>query len=112
MFKGSNVAIVTPFSNNKLDQEAFIKLINFHLENGTNGLVPAGTTGESPTLSHSEHEKVIEICIKESNGKIPVIAGTGSNSTDFLFSTYVEHDDKNRANNININFTIIFLQII
>ena len=82
MFKGSNVAIVTPFSNNKLDQEAFIKLINFHLENGTNGLVPAGTTGESPTLSHSEHEKVIEICIKESNGKIPVIAGTGSNSTE------------------------------
>ena len=82
MFNGSNVAIVTPFSNNKLDQEAFIKLINFHLENGTNGLVPAGTTGESPTLSHSEHEKVIEICIKESNGKIPVIAGTGSNSTE------------------------------
>ena len=56
-------------------------LINFHLENGTNGLVPAGTTGESPTLSHEEHEKVIELCIKEVNGKIPVIAGTGSNST-------------------------------
>ena len=82
MFKGSNVAIVTPFKNNKLDEEAYLKLINFHLENGTNGLVPAGTTGESPTLSHDEHEKVIEICIKESNGKIPVIAGTGSNSTD------------------------------
>ena len=82
MFKGSNVAIVTPFKNNKLDEEAYLKLINFHLENGTNGLVPAGTTGESPTLSHDEHEKVIEICIKESNGKIPVIAGTGSNSTE------------------------------
>jgi len=82
MFKGSNVAIVTPFNNNKLDEEAYIKLINFHLENGTNGLVPAGTTGESPTLSHEEHEKVIEICIKEAKGKIPVIAGTGSNSTD------------------------------
>ncbi len=82
MFKGSNVAIVTPFKNNKLDEEAYIKLINFHLDNGTNGLVPAGTTGESPTLSHDEHEKVIEICIKEANGKIPVIAGTGSNSTD------------------------------
>mgnify|MGYP001483544770 CR=1 FL=1 len=82
MFKGSNVAIVTPFKNNKLDEEAYIKLINFHLENGTNGLVPAGTTGESPTLNHHEHEKVIEICIKEANGKIPVIAGTGSNSTD------------------------------
>tara|TARA_B100000242_G_scaffold215735_1_gene157406 strand:+ start:270 stop:1151 length:882 start_codon:yes stop_codon:yes gene_type:complete len=82
MFKGSNVAIVTPFKNNKLDEEAYLKLINFHLENGTNGLVPAGTTGESPTLSHDEHEKVIEICIKEAKGKIPVIAGTGSNSTD------------------------------
>ena len=82
MFKGSNVAIVTPFKNNKLDEEAYIKLINFHLENGTNGLVPAGTTGESPTLSLAEHEKVIEICIKESKGKIPVIAGTGSNSTE------------------------------
>ena len=82
MFKGSNVALVTPFKNNELDEETYIKLINFHLENGTNGLVPAGTTGESPTLTHSEHEKVIELCINESNGKIPVIAGTGSNSTD------------------------------
>ena len=82
MFKGSNVALVTPFKDNKLDEEAYIKLINFHLKNGTNGLVPAGTTGESPTLSHDEHEKVIELCIKEANGKIPVIAGTGSNSTD------------------------------
>ncbi len=82
MFKGSNVALVTPFKDNKLDEEAYIKLINFHLKNGTNGLVPAGTTGESPTLSHDEHEKVIELCIKEVNKKIPVIAGTGSNSTD------------------------------
>ena len=82
MFKGSIVALITPFKNNKLDEESYLKLINFHLENGTNGLVPAGTTGESPTLSHDEHEKVIEICIKESNGKIPVIAGTGSNSTE------------------------------
>ena len=82
MFKGSNVAIVTPFKNNKLDEESYIKLINFHIENGTNGLVPAGTTGESPTLNHNEHEKVIEICIREANKKIPVIAGTGSNSTN------------------------------
>jgi len=82
MFKGSNVALVTPFKDNKLDEEAYIKLINFHLENGTNGLVPAGTTGESPTLTHDEHEKVIELCINEANGKIPVIAGTGSNSTE------------------------------
>ena len=82
MFKGSNVALVTPFKDNKLDEETYIKLINFHLENGTNGFVPAGTTGESPTLSHAEHEKVIELCINETKGKIPVIAGTGSNSTE------------------------------
>ena len=81
MFKGSNVALITPFKNNKLDETAYISLIHFHLKNGTSGLVPAGTTGESPTLSHSEHQKVIEICIREAKGKIPVIAGTGSNST-------------------------------
>ena len=93
MFKGSNVALVTPFKNNELDEETYIKLINFHLENGTNGLVPAGTTGESPTLSHSEHEKVIELCIKESKGKIPVIAGTGSNSTEEAISL-TKHAEK------------------
>jgi len=82
MFKGSNVALITPFKNNKLDEDAYIKLIHFHINNGTNGLIPAGTTGESPTLSHNEHQKVIELCIKESAGKNPVIAGTGSNSTD------------------------------
>jgi 4-hydroxy-tetrahydrodipicolinate synthase len=81
MFKGSNVALITPFKNNKLDEDAYIKLIHFHINNGTNGLIPAGTTGESPTLSHNEHQKVIELCIKESAGKNPVIAGTGSNST-------------------------------
>jgi 4-hydroxy-tetrahydrodipicolinate synthase len=86
MFKGSNVALVTPFKNNKLDEETYIKLIHFHIENGTNGLVPAGTTGESPTLSHNEHEKVIELCVKESNGKLPVFAGTGSNSTEEAIS--------------------------
>ena len=81
MFKGSNVALITPFKNDKLDEEAYIKLIHFQISNGTNGLVPAGTTGESPTLSHDEHQKVIELCIQESNGKNIVIAGTGSNST-------------------------------
>ena len=86
MFKGSNVALITPFKNNKLDEEAYIRLIHFHLENGTNGLVPAGTTGESPTLSHEEHQRVIDLCIRESNGKIPVIAGTGSNSTEEAIS--------------------------
>ena len=93
MFKGSNVALITPFKNNKLDEENYIKLIDFHLKNGTNGLVPAGTTGESPTLNHKEHEKVIEICIKESNGKVPVIAGTGSNSTEEAISL-TKHAEK------------------
>jgi len=86
MFKGSNVALITPFKNNKLDVNAYVKLVHFHMDNGTNGLVPAGTTGESPTLSHSEHQKVIELCIKESKGKNPVIAGTGSNSTEEAIS--------------------------
>ena len=81
MFKGSIVALITPFSEDRLDEANYIKLINFHLENGTNGIVPAGTTGESPTLTHLEHKRVIEISIKECKGKIPVIAGTGSNST-------------------------------
>ena len=93
MFKGSNVALVTPFKNNKLDEETYIKLIHFHIENGTNGLVPAGTTGESPTLSHIEHEKVIELCVKESKGKLPVFAGTGSNSTEEAISL-TKHAEK------------------
>jgi len=81
MFKGSNVALITPFKNNKLDEEAYVALIHFHLKNGTSGLIPAGTTGESPTLSHDEHQRTIQLCVRESKGKIPVIAGTGSNST-------------------------------
>ena len=93
MFKGSNVALITPFKNNELDVDTYIKLIHFHIENGTHGLVPAGTTGESPTLSHDEHQKVIELCIKESNGKIPVIAGTGSNSTKEAISL-TKHAEK------------------
>ena len=97
MFKGSNVALVTPFKNNKLDEETYIKLIHFHIENGTNGLVPAGTTGESPTLSHDEHQRVIDLCIKESNGQIPVIAGTGSNSTEEAISL-TKHAEKAGAN--------------
>ena len=93
MFKGSNVALITPFKNNELDVDTYIKLIHFHIENGTHGLVPAGTTGESPTLSHDEHQKVIELCIKESNGKIPVIPVTGSNSTKEAISL-TKHAEK------------------
>ena len=97
MLKGSNVALVTPFKNDKLDDETYIKLIHFHIENGTSGLVPAGTTGESPTLSHNEHERVIELCVKESNGKLPVFAGTGSNSTEEAISL-TTHAEKIGAN--------------
>ena len=97
MFKGSNVALVSPFKDNKLDIDSYIKLIHFHIENGTNGLVPAGTTGESPTLSHDEHQKVIDLCIKETKGTIPVIAGTGSNSTAEAISL-TSHAEKAGAN--------------
>ena len=82
MLKGSIVALITPFDGDNLCEETYIKLINYHLENGTNGVVPGGTTGESPTLSHNEHKRIIEIAVKECKGKIPVVAGTGSNSTD------------------------------
>jgi len=81
MFKGSIVALITPFKNDKLDEDNYINLIHYHLENGTHGLVPGGTTGESPTLSHDEHRKIINLSIKECKNKIPVISGTGSNST-------------------------------
>ena len=82
MLKGSIVALITPFDNGHLSENDYVKLINYHLENGTNGVVPGGTTGESPTLTHNEHKKIIEIAVNECKGKIPVIAGTGSNSTD------------------------------
>jgi 4-hydroxy-tetrahydrodipicolinate synthase len=81
MFKGSITALVTPFKNNKLDEDSYEKFIEFQIFNGTNGIVPGGTTGESPTLEYFEHKKIIEIAVKVSNGRIPVIAGTGSNST-------------------------------
>ena len=99
MFKGSIVALITPFKNNKLDEDCYISLINYHLKNDTAGLVPAGTTGESPTLSHEEHERVIKLCVKESKGKIPVIAGTGSNSTEEAVSLtkYAEKVGANAA---------------
>jgi 4-hydroxy-tetrahydrodipicolinate synthase len=82
MLKGSIVALITPFKDDSLDEDIYIKLIDYHLKNGTNGIVPGGTTGESPTLSHNEHKKIIDIAVKECKSKIPVIAGTGSNSTE------------------------------
>jgi len=96
MFKGSIVALITPFKSGKLDEENYISLINFHLNNGTCGIVPAGTTGESPTLSHKEHQRVIELSVKECKGKVPVIAGTGSNSTEEAISL-TQHAQKSGA---------------
>lgn len=81
MIKGSVVAIVTPFKNGQVDEGTLKELIAFHIENRTDAILSCGTTGESPTLTHKEHERVIEICIQEAKGKISVIAGTGSNST-------------------------------
>ena len=81
MIHGSLVAIVTPFKNDTIDEDALKELIEFQIENGTHGIVPCGTTGESPTLSHEEHEYVIELTVKTVKKRVPVIAGTGSNST-------------------------------
>ena len=80
-FRGSFTALVTPFKNGGLDEAAFRALVNWQISEGTNGLVPVGTTGESPTLSHDEHKKVVEWCIGEAKGRVPVVAGAGSNST-------------------------------
>ena len=80
--KGSITALITPFKGGRIDETAFRKMINWQIAEGTNGLVPCGTTGESPTLSHEEHNRVIEICVEETRGRVPVIAGAGSNSTE------------------------------
>ncbi len=82
IFKGSMVALVTPFKNGKVDENVLKGLVEFHIKNGTSAIVPCGTTGESATLSYEEHDRVIELVIKFAKGRIPVIAGTGSNSTD------------------------------
>ena len=94
MFKGSNVALITPFKNNELDEETYIKLINFHLENGTNGLVPAGTTGESPTLSHSEYEKVIELCqkVRRKNQESWI--------NNIIINTYLKLHNENKSHSV------------
>lgn len=81
MFKGSFVALITPFRNGGVDETKFQDLVAWQVEQGTQGLVPTGTTGETPTLSHDEHERVIALCAEVANGKVPVVAGTGSNST-------------------------------
>ncbi|MGH6734507.1 MAG: 4-hydroxy-tetrahydrodipicolinate synthase [Methyloceanibacter sp.] len=80
-FQGSITALITPLKDGKLDEAAFRRLVEWQIDQGTHGLVPCGTTGESPTLSHDEHRRVIELCIEAAGGRVPVIAGTGSNST-------------------------------
>jgi 4-hydroxy-tetrahydrodipicolinate synthase len=80
-FRGSFTALVTPFNNGSLDEKAFRGLVDWQIAEGTDGIVPVGTTGESPTLSHEEHRQVVEWCIEQANGRVPVVAGSGSNST-------------------------------
>ena len=82
MFKGSFTALITPFRNGALDEEAFRRIVEWQISEGTHGLVPAGTTGESPTLNYDEHKRVIELAVVTAKGRVPVIAGTGSNATD------------------------------
>jgi 4-hydroxy-tetrahydrodipicolinate synthase len=92
-FRGSFTALVTPFNNGSVDERAFRDLVEWQIAEGTNGLVPVGTTGESPTLSHDEHKRVVEWCIDQAKGRVPVIAGSGSNSTReaIELSQHAEH---------------------
>src|SRR6185437_14584011 len=81
MLKGSLVALITPFRGGAIDEKAFQDFVDWQIEQGTEGVVPCGTTGESPTLSHAEHKRVVELCVEVAKGRVPVVAGTGSNST-------------------------------
>jgi 4-hydroxy-tetrahydrodipicolinate synthase len=96
-FRGSFTALVTPFQNGKVDEKAFRALVVWQIDEGTNGLVPVGTTGESPTLSHDEHKQVVEWCVAEARGRVPVIAGAGSNSTREAIDL-AQHAEKAGAN--------------
>src|SRR5215468_7329653 len=80
-FRGSFTALVTPFKNGSIDEKAFRAIVDWQISEGTSGLVPVGTTGESPTLSHDEHKQVVEWCVDQAGGRVPVVAGSGSNST-------------------------------
>ncbi len=86
MLKGSLVALITPFKGDAVDEKAFQKFVDWQIKQGTHGLIPVGTTGESPTLSHDEHHRVIDLCVEAAGGRVPVVAGTGSNSTDEAIS--------------------------
>src|SRR6201995_5706620 len=82
MLKGSLVALITPFRDGKVDEKAFQSFVDWQIEQGTEGVVPCGTTGESPTLSHAEHKRVVELCVEVAKGRVPVVAGAGANSTE------------------------------
>jgi 4-hydroxy-tetrahydrodipicolinate synthase len=101
MFRGSFTALVTPFDNGGLDERAFRDLVEWQIAEGTDGLVPVGTTGESPTLSHEEHHKVVDWCINQAKGRVPVIAGAGSNSTAEAIGL-AQHAEKAGANAVLI----------
>lgn len=81
MFRGSFTALITPYKNDTVDEDTYARFVDWQIKEGTNGLVPVGTTGESPTVSHDEHKRVVEICIETAKGRVPIIAGAGSNST-------------------------------
>lgn len=98
-FTGSNTALITPFKNGGIDEEAFQKFVDWQIDQGSNGLVPVGTTGESPTLTHSEHKRVVELCIETASGRVPVIAGAGSNSTAEAID-FAEHAEKAGADGL------------
>ena len=101
MFKGSLPAMVTPFDNGEVDVKGLKNLVNWHIEQGSHGLVPVGTTGESPTLTHAEHEQVVSEVINEAAGRVPVIAGAGSNNTAEAIR-FVEH-----AKNVGANAALV-----
>src|ERR1700742_1935079 len=96
-FRGSFTALVTPFKNGSLDEKAFRDLVDWQIAEGTRGLVPVGTTGESPTLSHDEHQSVVEWCVEQARGRVPVVAGAGSNSTKEAIDL-AQHAEKAGAN--------------
>src|SRR6267142_596778 len=100
-FRGSFTALVTPFQNGSLDEKAFRDLVDWQIAEGTNGLVPVGTTGESPTLSHDEHKRVVDWCVAQVKGRVPIIAGAGSNSTKEAIDL-AQHADKAGANAVLI----------
>ena len=82
MFKGAHTALITPFKGGQIDEESFRSFIDFQISEGIHGLVPVGTTGESPTLSHEEHKLAVELCVQQADKRVPIIAGTGSNNTE------------------------------